>query len=121
MGGGRRRVVLAVVFGLAGTVLILKALSVRAPAVMADPAFPAWLWIGGLDGGPAPWDSLSEGWTHVYAPRLMRHPASTWAGSYAGGGLSGDVNWAAGTYSGGLGGFSGGLGGGGGFSGGGAG
>ena len=67
-----RYLVLAVVFGLAGTVL--KALSVKAPAVMADPAFPAWLWIGGLDGGPAPWDSLDQGWTHVYDSALDAPP-----------------------------------------------
>jgi hypothetical protein len=91
MGGGRRRVLLAEVFGLASTVL-------KAPAVMAAPAFPAWLWIGALDGSRAPWDSLNEGWTHVYDPRLMRHPVSTWAGSHAGGGLSGDVSEAAGAW-----------------------
>ena len=40
-----RYLVLAVVFGLADTVL--KALQVKAPDVVADPAFPAWLWLGG--------------------------------------------------------------------------
>ena len=54
-----RYLVLAVVFGLADTVL--KALAVKAPAVVADPAFPAALWLGDAAGMSA-WASLNKGW-----------------------------------------------------------
>ena len=94
-----RYLVLAVVFGLADRVL--KALAVKAPAVVADPAFPTALWLGDTAGISA-WASLNEGWGHVYAPRMMQVPTTSYTGPGVGG------HDAGGSFSGGLGGFSGG-------------
>ena len=81
-----RYLVLAVVFGLADTVL--KALALKAPEVVADPAFPAALWIGDAMGVSA-WSSLNEGWGHVYSPGMLHAPSSSY--SYAGPGMGGQA------------------------------
>ena len=80
-----RYLVLAVVFGLADKVL--KALAVKAPAVAADPAFPAWIWLGDDAGLAAPWMCVSLTWSHAYSTRPAAHPAASYADGYAGQGL----------------------------------